>query len=96
MKKEQLEIILKTAHDVGLGITALRVLLILKDGGSQKLTYLATMTGVTPAAMTGAADRLVRMGFVARTLDDNDRRVILLSITPEGASTVDGIFKANT
>jgi DNA-binding MarR family transcriptional regulator len=54
------------------------------------------MTGVTPAAMTGAADRLVRMGFVARTLDDNDRRVILLSITPEGASTVDGIFKANT
>ena len=49
-----------------------------------KMSDVAAMRFLTPAAATGIIDRLIHLGLVERKFDENDRRVILLSITAEG------------
>ena len=49
-----------------------------------KMSDVAAMRFLTPAAATGIIDRLIHLGLVERRFDENDRRVILLTITPEG------------
>jgi DNA-binding MarR family transcriptional regulator len=49
-----------------------------------KMSDVAAMRFLTPAAATGVIDRLIHMGLVERKFDANDRRVVLLALTPEG------------
>ena len=69
------------------GITAHQVM-TLKTLKAQdrmcKMSDVAAMRFLTPAAATGIVDRLIHLGLVERRFDENDRRVILLTITPEG------------
>jgi DNA-binding MarR family transcriptional regulator len=48
------------------------------------LGYIAKQLMVTPAVVTGIVDRLERRGFVRRTADAGDRRVVRLSLTESG------------
>lgn len=48
------------------------------------LGYIAKQLMVTPAVVTGIVDRLERRGFVRRTSDAGDRRVVRLSLTESG------------
>jgi DNA-binding MarR family transcriptional regulator len=43
---------------------------------------------VTTAAMTGIVDRLVRDGYLARTDDPQDRRIIKVRVTTKGGDLV--------
>lgn len=52
-----------------------------------KMSDLAAMRFLTPAAATGIVDRLIHLGLVERKFDENDRRVILLALTSQGAAT---------
>lgn len=54
-------------------------------------TALYDATMVTSGAMTARIDRLERAGLVARQPDPDDRRGILVSLTPEGRSLVDNV-----
>jgi len=54
---------------------------------------LATQTHVTSGTMTTRVDRLLERGFVTRFPDQNDRRGVLVALTPAGQSGVDGAFK---
>jgi len=47
-------------------------------------TELAIVFGVKKSAITPIVNRLVEKGWVERTRDEKDRRVIYLSLTPEG------------
>src|SRR5512139_4238126 len=47
-------------------------------------------TLVTSGTMTNRVDRLVARGLVARLPDPHDRRGVLVRLTPEGRTTVDG------
>lgn len=47
-------------------------------------------TLVTSGTMTNRVDRLVARGFVSRLPDPRDRRGVLVRLTPDGRSTVDG------
>jgi len=49
-----------------------------------KMSDLAATRFLTPAAATGIVDRLIHLGLVERKFDKNDRRVILLALTPRG------------
>src|SRR6185369_1527895 len=51
-------------------------------------------TLVTSGTMTNRVDRLVDRGLVERLPDPHDRRGVLVRLTPEGRSTVDGAFEA--
>lgn len=62
-------------------------ILILQHLNSQdpvKMTDIANFMKVTTAAATGIINRLVNSGYVLRVLDEKDRRVIKVKITPKG------------
>ena len=62
-------------------------ILILQHLNSQdpvKMTDIANFMRVTTAAATGIINRLVKSGYVLRVLNDQDRRVIKVKITPKG------------
>ena len=51
-------------------------------------------TLVTSGTMTNRVDRLTARGLVERLPDPNDRRGVLVRLTPEGKAAVDGAFEA--
>src|SRR3954463_7918094 len=51
-------------------------------------------TLVTSGTMTNRVDRLATRGFVKRYPDPEDRRGVLVRLTPEGKDAVDGAFTA--
>ena len=51
-------------------------------------------TLVTSGTMTNRVDRLTDRGFVERYPDPEDRRGVLVRLTPEGKACVDGAFSA--
>ena len=51
-------------------------------------------TLVTSGTMTNRVDRLTGRGFVERLPDPNDRRGVLVRLTPEGKVAVDDAFEA--
>ena len=52
---------------------------------------MANFLKVTTAAMTGIVDRLARDGYVARSSDPSDRRVVRIKLTSKGSSAVKDI-----
>ena len=48
------------------------------------LSELAAHMGVTPGTMSIAVDRLVKGGYVTRTVDESDRRRVQLRLTDAG------------
>ncbi len=67
-----------------------------RAGGDYELSpgRLIRETLVTSGTMTNRVDRLAARGFVERLPDPNDRRGVLVRLTPEGRSAVDGAFGA--
>ncbi len=51
-------------------------------------------TLVTSGTMTNRVDRLAARGFVERSPDPDDRRGVIVRLTPEGKTAVDGAFGA--
>lgn len=51
---------------------------------------------ISSGAMTNRLDRLTEAGLVSRTPDPNDRRSILVALTPEGRRVVDEAVTAHT
>lgn len=51
-------------------------------------------TLVTSGTMTNRVDRLAVRGFVERSPDPEDRRGVIVRLTPEGKAAVDGAFEA--
>ena len=66
------------ARLVGLNSTDLECLDLLDLAGATTAGHLAKHTGLTTGAMTAVIDRLERAGFVRRTRDPQDRRVVLV------------------
>ncbi len=81
----------------GQGLTPpqFHILMIIHEKGPFKVTALAELMGVKPSAITVMIDKLVSMGFVERKDQENDRRVVLLSITKEGVRMVN-LLKARS
>ncbi|HET7474982.1 MAG TPA: MarR family transcriptional regulator [Dermatophilaceae bacterium] len=55
---------------------------------------LVQQTLVTSGTMTNRVDRLAARGLVERYPDPDDRRGVIVRLTPEGKATVDGAFGA--
>ncbi len=70
---------------LGLGPADLRCLDWLADG-PKTAGQLSAATGLRPAATTALIDRLTTKGYVRRTRSDDDRRQVLVEMTPEGQS----------
>ena len=64
-------------------------LLAFTASGSMPMTRLGSLLQVHPTPVTSAVDRLERQGYVARARRDDDRRVVLASITDAGLAVVE-------
>ena len=74
----------------GLNVGEFKVLLRLREANDETLTAgaLADMLDLSPSAMTNRLDRLEEDGLVSRARDTEDRRSVLVSITPRGEEVV--------
>jgi DNA-binding MarR family transcriptional regulator len=72
-----------------LSFTAASVLTTLEHGGPVRLGELAAREAVTQPSMTATVDQLCRLGMATRLSDPGDRRVVLVSLAPEGARYLD-------
>jgi DNA-binding MarR family transcriptional regulator len=66
-----------------------RALVVLASRGPQRIVDLAKALGVTPSTAGRMCERLLRKGLIRRSRARNDRREVLVSITPDGRSVVD-------
>lgn len=69
------------------------VLKLLKEDGSKKMSDLAEFLEITTSAITGLSNKLIKLGYVERIRDGQDRRVVHLAITDEGVLICDKISK---
>lgn len=72
------------AFDKNIGLSPILVLAELRKKGPQKSTVLASTLGYTPGAITNTSTKLVKEGYAERVYNEEDRRNVLLSITPKG------------
>lgn len=77
-----------------LGLSAVdhRALTLILDHAPLTAGTLAQLTGLTPGAVTGLADRLERAGYIRRTPDPRDRRRIVIEPVGDGMTGLDEVF----
>lgn len=71
-------------HASGLETAQYRVLGVLMKTGPQPISDIGRALFISKPYMTVLIDSLMEKGWIARGNDPRDRRVILVSITPEG------------
>ena len=81
----------------GISLSQWAVLRILNNAqeqgeGGMRLTDLSDRLLVKPPSVTGAIDRLQRMGLVRRQMSDADHRSKRVSLTPQGRQLVERLL----
>jgi MarR family transcriptional regulator, lower aerobic nicotinate degradation pathway regulator len=56
----------------------------LDEVGAVAQNQLGRLVAMDPATTFGVVGRLLRRGFVRQSVDDNDARVVLVALTPDG------------
>ena len=77
---------LRTWHRGSLSLVHLMVLTLLEAEGPQSMGQLAEALDVSVASVTGIVDRMERRDLVARDRAADDRRMIMVSLTPAGSA----------
>ncbi|MEU4982426.1 MarR family transcriptional regulator [Streptomyces sp. NPDC021969] len=62
----------------------------------RRMAYLAASLGMTKNALSQLVDRTERRDLVSRTSSEQDRRVIMLSVTPAGKVLAEAVFAETT
>ena len=75
------------AESLGLGITELRTLMQLHNAGPHTPRQIADFLGFSTGSTTAILDRLEGGGFIVRTPNPNDRRSLLINLTPSAKIT---------
>ena len=73
---------------LNLGIAQLKSIFFIGNRGSTSLGKLAEALDVTPTNTTGIVDRLLERKLITRKASPDDRRVLLLKLTPRGEKLV--------
>lgn len=80
------------ADQLGLPVTDLTCLSVLRDRRRAHVGELAAELGLTTGAMTRVIDRLHRAGMVRRCPDPEDGRRVYVELLPEAETTIAGLF----
>ncbi len=68
------------------------ILKMLQEKEKFYVTEIVQMLGITKSQMTASVDKLLKLGYVERFADTQDRRKIYVSITKEGNKTTKQIY----
>ncbi len=74
-----------------MSLVHLNVLLVLSGEGPLPMNRLAELLDVSQASATGIVDRMEQRGLVTRERDEDDRRVVLVVLSPQGEGLIAGI-----
>ena len=85
---ERIDGVLRPLHLTFARYEVLR-LLSFTQSGSMPMTRLGSLLQVHPTSVTSVVERLVRQGYVERLRREQDRRVILASLTADGRHVVE-------
>ena len=80
------------AARLGIGAGDLRCLNAIENAGGLTAGELSREVGVTSGAVTGAIDRLEKVGFAARVADPADRRRVRIEVTPKFRARAEKIW----
>jgi DNA-binding MarR family transcriptional regulator len=69
---------------LGISMAQLHILYTLQRNGEMTMSHLAEVLNVSLSNATGLIDRIEERGFVERTRVPEDRRVVLIRVTPAG------------
>ncbi len=64
----------------------IHALVLIQEESGITMKKLAKMMHITSPSATTLIDRLVKLGYVSRRNDQENRRLVRLSLTPEGAA----------
>lgn len=92
LARQQLRFYDAVADQLGLHVTDLTCLSILRDRRRTTAGALAAELGLTTGAVTRMVDRLHRSGFVRRRPDPADGRRVIVELIPEAEGAVVGHF----
>lgn len=81
--------LIKEASPFPLTLSQFHILKVMALNGRHQVGELAGFLGVSPPAATRNIDKLERLGLVVRSPSAGDRRVTLLSVSPQGREVVD-------
>lgn len=71
-----------------------KMLHYLKKQGPLKVSEVADALGITSAAVTGITDKLLAEGYVTRERAENDRRVVIITVTEQGEAVIEQILES--
>jgi DNA-binding MarR family transcriptional regulator len=80
------------AGRLGISAADLRCLNAIENAGGLTAGELARAVGVTTGAVTGALDRLEKVGFAERAPDPADRRRVRVAVTPRFRARAEEIW----
>lgn len=75
---------IKTEGFPGMTTNDMHVIEAIGTGEPRNMTSVAKSLSVTTGTLTIAVNSLVKKGFVKRVRSEEDRRVVLISLTPQG------------
>jgi len=78
--------------EYGLSFTAFSILYNLWIWGSMETRNLAKSAGVTVATVSSIANTLERKKLCRRIVDEKDRRLVHLSLTPKGREIIEELY----
>jgi len=78
---------------IGMAFLDLQTLDVISRRGPLTPSELASMSGLSPATMTGILDRLENEGWVRRERDPHDRRKVNLHANPRRGSEIFGRYR---
>ena len=84
----------KVLGDEDLSWAAFTVLFVLWIWGDQQTRHLAAEAGVTKGTLTGVLKTLEKRGLARRRGHDEDGRLVLVSLEPQGRDVIERLFPA--
>jgi DNA-binding MarR family transcriptional regulator len=75
--------------EMGIGVTELLVMSTLFNVGEQTPRQIADSLGVGTGTTTAILDRIVHAGFIERQPNPNDRRSVIVALTPAGVAAME-------
>jgi DNA-binding MarR family transcriptional regulator len=79
----------------GVSMAQLHVLFTLQRSGEMTMSRLAEMLDVSLSSATGLIDRIEERGFLERDRVPEDRRIVIVRITPAGRRLLDEVDAIN-
>jgi DNA-binding MarR family transcriptional regulator len=74
---------------LGISMAQLHILYTLQRSGEMTMSRLAEVLNVSLSNATGLIDRIEERGYVERSRVPEDRRIVMIRVTPEGSRMLD-------